>query len=110
MLLLASKGVEEIVNYLIDAAQAKLFHGPVYVSLWWFGFYVDPNTKIDVLQEISKNPPRSKKDVINCIHKLTDDDMVEFSPHIPIVGGFKAKVKISQIEDVVELIAKKLGI
>ena len=47
---LAAQAVHLAVNDLVDAIQAKLFTGSIFVKLWWFRFYIDPDSKIDALQ------------------------------------------------------------
>ena len=60
---LAAQAVHIAVNDLVDAIQAKLFTGPIFVKLWWFRFYIDPNTKIDALQRAASasHPPKGKQ-------------------------------------------------
>ena len=53
---IAAKLVHVAVNDLVDAIQAKLFTGPIFVKLWWFRFHIDPNSKIDALQRAALAP------------------------------------------------------
>ena len=47
----AAGTVGELLNKLIDLAQAKLITKPVTIELFWFRFNVDVNDRIDALQK-----------------------------------------------------------
>ena len=55
--------VHVAINDLVDAIQAKLFHGPIFVKLWWFRFYIDPDSKVDALQDAAAHPPQGKHQI-----------------------------------------------
>ena len=107
---LAAQAVHIAVNDLVDAIQAKLFTGPIFVKLWWFRFYIDPDSKIDTLQRAASHPPKGKKQIVALIHSLVDDDEIEFRPEVPLLAAFGGKMKVSKIEDAVEFVVKKLGL
>ena len=98
------------VNDLVDAIQAKLFTGPIFVKLWWFRFYIDPDSKIDALQLAAQHPPKGKRQIVKLIRELVDDDVIEFRPEVPLLAAFGGKVKVEQIEEAVEFVAHKLGL
>ena len=107
---LAEEAVHLAVNDLVDAIQAKLFQGPIFVKLWWFRFYIDPDSKIDALQAAAKHPPKGKRQIVALIRELVDDDVVEFRPEVPLLAAFGGKVKVEQIDEAIEYVVKKLGI
>ena len=109
-LLFSMRGTSLVINDLVDAIQAKLFHGPIFVKLWWFRFHIDPDTKIDALQAAAQHPPKSKKEIVKMLHELVDDDVIEFRPEAPLIAAFGGKVKVSQIEEALEFVAHKLGL
>ena len=107
---LLNAGTSLVIDDLVDAIQAKLFHGPIFVKLWWFRFHIDPDTKIDALQAAAQHPPKSKKEIVKMLHELVDDDVIEFRPEAPLIAAFGGKVKVSQIEEALEFVAHKLGL
>ena len=107
---LAAEAVNLAVNDLVDAIQAKLFTGPIFVKLWWFRFYIDPDSKIDALQLAAQHPPKGKRQIVKLIRELVDDDVIEFRPEVPLLAAFGGKVKVEQIEEAVEFVAHKLGL
>ena len=94
----------------MDAIQAKLFTGPIFVKLWWFRFYIDPDSKIDALQLAAQHPPKGKRQIVKLLRELVDDDVIEFRPEVPLLAAFGGKVKVEQIEEAVEFVAHKLGL
>ena len=106
---LAAQAVHLAVNDLVDAIQAKLFTGPIFVKLWWFRFYIDPDSKIDALQAAAAHPPKGKRQIVALVRELVDDDVVEFRPEVPLLAAFGGKIKVSKIEEAVEFVVKKLG-
>ena len=105
-----AKLVDVAVNDLVDAIQAKLFTGPIFVKLWWFRFHIDPNTKIDALQQAALHPPKGKHQIVALLLELIDDDEVEFRPEVPLLAAFGGKIKVGQIEEAIEFVVKKLGL
>ena len=101
--------VHVAINDLVDAIQAKLFKGPIFVKLWWFRFYIDPDSKIDALQNAAAHPPHGKHQIADLLRSLIDDDVVEFRPEVPLLAAFGGKVAVHDIERAVEFVVKKLG-
>ena len=101
--------VHVAINDLVDAIQAKLFHGPIFVKLWWFRFYIDPDSKIDALQNAAAHPPQGKHQIADLLRTLVDEDVVEFRPEVPLLAAFGGKVAVHDIERAVEFVVKKLG-
>ena len=58
------------------------------MKLWWFRFYIDPDSKIDALQAAAKHPPKGKRQIVALIRELVDDDVVEFRPEVPLLAAF----------------------
>ena len=106
----AAQAVHIAVNDAVDAIQSKLFHGPLFLKLWWFRFYIDPDSKIDALQRAAQHPPKGKRQIVKLLRELIDDDLVEFRPELPLLAAFGGKVKVEQIEEAVEFVARKLGL
>ena len=107
---LAGQVVHLAVNDAVDAIQSKLFHGPLFLKLWWFRFYIDPDSKIDALQRAASHPPKGKQQIVKLLRELVDDDEVEFRPEFPLLAAFGGKVKVNEIEDAVEFVVMKLGL
>ena len=82
----AAGTVGQLLNKLVDVAQAKLITKPVTIELFWFRFNVDVNDKIDALQRWADHPPTSADDVPDMILELCADDEVVFCPNFPILG------------------------
>ena len=66
---LAAKAVHLAVNDAVDAIQSKLFHGPLFLKLWWFRFYIDPDSKIDALQRAAQHPPKGKGQIVKLLRR-----------------------------------------
>ena len=98
----AAGTVGELLNKLVDLAQAKLITKPVTIELFWFRFNVDVNDKIDALQRWADNPPTSADDVPDMILELCGDDEVVFCPNFPILGRVQITVGIDQLAALVE--------
>lgn len=107
---LINRGLQEIIDDLIDVIQAKIFTGPIYVKLWWFGFHIDPDTKVDVLQSIAHNLPKSKKEIEQRLLQLIEGDTLTFQPEIPMIASFGGTITVDKIEEALEFVAKKLGL
>ena len=98
----AADTVGELLNKLIDLAQAKLITKPVSIEVLWFRFNVDVNNKIDALQRWADDPPTSTDDVPDMILELCGDDEVVFCPNIPIAGRIEITVGIDQLAALVK--------
>ena len=98
----AAGTVGELLNKLVDIAQAKLITKPVVIELFWFRFNVDVNDKIDALQRWANNPPTSADDVPDMILELCADDEVVFCPNFPILGRVQITVGIDQLATLVK--------
>ena len=94
--------VGELLNKIVDLAQAKLITKPVTIELFWFRFNVDVNNKIDALQRWANDPPTSATDIPEMIQELCGDDEVVFYPNFPILGRVQITVGIDQLEDLVK--------
>ena len=94
--------VGELLNKLVDLAQANLIKKPVTVELFWFKFRIDVNDKIDALQRWADDPPTSTSEIPAMILELCADDDVIFCPNIPIVGRVEVTIGVDQIADVVK--------
>ena len=98
----AAGTVGELLNKLVDLAQAKLITKPVNIELFWFRFNVDVNDKIDALQRWADDPPTSAHEVPDMILELCGDDEVVFCPNFPILGRVQITVGIDQLADLVK--------
>ena len=98
----AAGTIGELLNKLVDLAQAKLITKPVVIELFWFRFNVNVNDKIDALQRWADNPPTSADDVPDMILELCADDEVVFCPNFPIIGRVQITVGIDQLAALVK--------
>ena len=98
----AAGTVGELLNKLVDLAQAKLITKPVTIELFWFRFNVNVNDKIDALQRWADNPPTSAGDVPDMILELCGDDEVVFCPNFPILGRVQITVGVDQLAALVK--------
>ena len=98
----AAGTVGELLNKLVDLAQAKLITKPVTIELFWFRFNVDVNDKIDALQRWADNPPTGAADVPDMILELCGDDEVVFCPNFPVLGRIQITVGIDQLAALVK--------
>ena len=65
-----------ILDDLVDLGQQAVKGKKVPLRLSIIEMQVDINSKIDVLQELSHNLPTGRSEIIEMVHKLTDDDTV----------------------------------
>ena len=98
----AAGTVGQLLNKLVDVAQAKLITKPVTIELFWFRFNVDVNDKIDALQRWADHPPTSADDVPDMILELCADDEVVFCPNFPVLGRVEITVGVDQLAALVK--------
>ena len=65
-----------VIDKIIDVAQHAVPGRKVPLRLSFVELQVDPHSKIDELQRIAHKLPRGRKQIIDTIKRLTDDDVV----------------------------------
>ena len=107
---LSGKGVHALIDQLIDVAQEKVIQDKVYVELWWIGFRIDVDSKINTLQAIANNPPSNKGEIMTAVRSLTDDDVVVLCPNLPFAGRVNIPIKVEMLSGQIDKMLQRLGI
>ena len=104
-----------IIDGVVDLAQHAVPNRKVPLRLSFIEIQVDINDKIDVLQDLSRNLPKSRADIIAMVHRLTDDDVILIHIDARLVTsalGFDVAipVKVELLTDEADKIFKRYGL